>query len=188
MALTTTLSSGRLGVTRLHLSRLAQDGYLERLGYGVYRAVSAPADPREAIKAAWLSINPGFTAEERLACQPYDAVVSGRAAAWLLGIGDLVPEPYQFTTPTRRQTQRTEFTYRIRHLPPVSVTLREGLPVTTPEQTIADLVEDRQDFSLVADAGLLDRVRLVELLAPLAARNGYQPHNGEALLAALERP
>ncbi|MDR0284134.1 MAG: type IV toxin-antitoxin system AbiEi family antitoxin domain-containing protein, partial [Propionibacteriaceae bacterium] len=149
--LVTTAQAARVGVTSLDMSRLARDGHLERVGHGVYRAAAAPSDPREGLKAAWISLNPGSTAEERIRLRPYDAVVAGAAASWLLGIGDLVPEPYEFVTPARRQTQRTELVIRTKPLPGNCVAFREGLPVMSPEQTIADLVENDMGSSLVTD-------------------------------------
>ena len=184
---TTAQAAGR-GVSRLYLSRLAEDGQLERVGRGGYRAAAVPADRFEPLKAAWLSITPELTAEQRLRQLVPDAVVSGPAAAHLHGLGDLVPEPYEFTVPVRRQTQRLELKLRVRRLPAESVTLRDGLPVTTVEQTVADLVEARIDLSLVAgvlaDAPGLDRTLLADLLTPLAARNRFP--SGEAFLNRLD--
>ena len=187
--LVTTAQAARRGVSRLQLSRLVSDGLLERLGQGVYRATGVPVDRFEGIKAAWLSIDPKLTAEERLRRAVADAVVSGTTAAWLHGLGDLVPEPYEFTVPVRRQTQRRELRFRVRQLPLDSVTIREGLPVTTAEQTIADLVAAPTDHSLVADALAdargLDRLRLANLLDPIAPRNGFT--SGEVFLGDLDR-
>lgn len=184
---TTAQAAGR-GVSRLYLSRLAEDGHLERVGRGVYRAAGVPADRFESLKAAWLSITPKLTAEQRLRQPVPDAVVSGPAAAHLHGLGDLVPEPYEFTVPVRRQTQRPELRLRVRRLPAESVTLREGLPVTTVEQTVADLIEARTDLSLVAGvlagATSLEQARLAGLLDPLAGRNRFP--SGEAFLDRLD--
>ncbi len=91
-----------------------------------------------------------------------------------------------------RQTQRADLHYRRRDLPEEDVTIRDGLPATTPERTIADLVEDRTDLSIVADA-LRDAVRKSELdlglladgLARLAERNGHRKGDGVALLDQL---
>jgi hypothetical protein len=80
----------------------------------------------------------------------------------------------------------------VRALAPSSVTVADGLPVTTLEQTIADLVESRSDLSLVADVlrdasrvRTLEQDRLAMLLAPLAARNGHRRGDGHAFLARL---
>lgn len=56
----------------------------------------------------------------------------------------------ELSSPIRRQTQRQEVAYRHRHLEPGDVTIAHGLPVTSIERTITDLVEDRTDLSLVA--------------------------------------
>lgn len=187
--LVTTAQAGRCGVSRLYLSRLAEAGHLDRVGQGIYRAAAVPADRNEALKAAWLSINPKLTVAERLRPGVHDAVVSGAAAAFLHGAGDLVPEPYEFTVASRRQTQRQELRFRVRQLSADSVTLREGLPVTTVEQTVADLIEARTDLSLVAgvlaDVPTVDSAQLAERLGPLAQRNGFA--SGEAFLERLER-
>lgn len=187
----TTAQAAARGITRLQLSRLTDSGYLERIAYGIYRNAGAPPERYDGLKAIWLSIDPNRTALERLQDKPPNGVVSGAAASYLLGLGDLVPEPYEFTVPTRRQTQRTELTFRVRTLPADKVTRREGLPVTTAEQTVADLVEARVDLSLVAgmlaDAESPDSTRLADLLSPLAARNGFPRGDGQALLTELER-
>ncbi|MBN9106163.1 MAG: type IV toxin-antitoxin system AbiEi family antitoxin domain-containing protein [Propionibacteriaceae bacterium] len=186
--LVTTAQAGRCGVSRLYLSRLAEAGHLERMGQGVYRAAAVPADRYESLKAAWLSIDPKLTAAERLRPAVPDAVVSGPASAFLHGVGDLVPEPYEFTVASRRQTQRKELRFRVRQLPADSVTLREGLPVTTVEQTITDLIEAHTDLSLVAgvlaDAPSADRARLAELLQVSAPRDRLA--SGRAFLDHLE--
>jgi len=74
------------------------------------------------------------------------------------------------------------------------VTVRHGLPVTTVERTIADLVTARVDLSLVAKAlgdamrsGNVDLADLARRLAPLAARNGCAAGDGQALLNRLLR-
>jgi predicted transcriptional regulator of viral defense system len=187
----TTAQATARGISRLQLSRLADDGQLERVGHGIYRDMGAPAERFDGLKVAWLSLNPKLTVHERMQAKPADAVVSGPTASHLLDLGDLVPEPYQFTVPARRQTQRDSLVFRVRKLPASSVTIREGLPVTTTEQTIADLIDERQDMSLVADvfaeADSLDSAELTRLLAPLAQRNGFKRRDGTAFYLELER-
>jgi len=79
--------------------------------------------------------------------------------------------------------------HRQRLLEASDVTIVSGLPVTTIERTIADLVEARTDLSLVADvlgdalaSGRVDVARLEDFLAPLAARQGFGKGDGAALL------
>lgn len=195
--LVTTAQAQRLGVARSVMSRLESAGKLERLCKGVYRNTSAPSERFESLHAAWLSLYPERTAEERLHDSMPDAVVCSHTAAWLLGVGDFVPEPYCFNTPARKQTQRTDITIRLKSYPAESLTMREGLPVTTFEQTVVDLVAENTDLSLVSSMFLsasvemydnLDLPYLEELLAPYAKRNGFSAGDGAGLLHELTAP
>lgn len=195
--LVTTAQAQRLGVARSLMSRLESAGKLERICKGVYRSTSAPSEQFESLHAAWLSLFPEKTVEERLRDSPPDAVVCSHTAAWLLEAGDFVPEPYCFSTPARKQTQRTDITIRLKGYPAESLTIREGLPVTTFEQTVADLVAENTDLSLVSNMFLncsvetydnLNRAYLEQLLAPYAKRNGLAAGDGAELLRELTAP
>ncbi|MDR5698496.1 type IV toxin-antitoxin system AbiEi family antitoxin domain-containing protein [Agromyces aerolatus] len=182
------------GVSHMNLARLVDSGDLIRLAHGVYRDAGAPGPEHEELHAAWLATEPKRLAYERLADRPPSAVVSGESAASLHAIGNLRATRSELTTATRRQTRRTDVHYRTRKLPAEDVTVRGGLPVTTRERTIADLVETREDLTNVGNAlrdavnqSELDTSRLAELLAPLAERNGHRRGDGAALLAELFR-
>ena len=190
----TTAQASAQGIDHMTLKRLNDDGHLIRLIHGVYRSAGAPSAEHEELRAAWLAAEPRRLALERLHDNRPGIVVSGESAARLHGIGDLRATRSEFTSPTRRQSQRLDVRYRTRNLPREDVTVREGLPTTTRERTIADLIEDRQDLSTVADAlrdatrqSALDTARLTELLAPLARRNGCAAGDGAALLEKLAR-
>ena len=188
----TTAQARAQGIDHMTLKRLNDDGHLIRLIHGVYRSAGAPGAEHEELRAAWLAAEPRRLALERLHDNRPGIVVSGESAARLHGIGDLRATRSEFTSPTRRQSQRLDVRYRTRNLPREDITVRDGLPATTRERTIADLVEDRQDLSTVADAlrdatrqSVLDTERLTELLAPLARRNGCAAGDGAALLEKL---
>ena len=190
--LVTTAQAGALGVTRLTLSRLADSDHLERLAYGVYREAGAPSTEFENLRAAWLSTEPKLLAEERLHDLTEGVVVASSSAALLHDIGDLWANRHEFVTANRRQTQRAEIRYRRRLLNDCDITLVAGLPVMTLERTLADLLDDIGEMSLVADAlGMavkkqqLDYDQLCKLFGPLAERNGFKRHDGNAVLARL---
>lgn len=190
----TSAQASARGVSHMNLTRLTESGDLVRLSHGVYKDAGAPGGQHEELHAAWLATDPAKLAYERLSERPGSAVVSGESAARLHGIGDLRAMKSEFTTPTRKQTQRADVRYRTRALPEQDVTVREGLPTTIRERTIADLVEDRHDLSIVGNAlrdaarqSLLDVDRLTELLSPLAERNGHRKGDGDALLQELMR-
>jgi predicted transcriptional regulator of viral defense system len=188
----TSAQAGMHGIVRLDLSRLTDAGHLKRLTHGVYKDSGAPSDPFEDLHAAWLGTEPAVMGESRLQDRAHGVVVAGTSAARLHDIGDLWADRHEFVSPKRRQSQRTEIRYRQRCLDPRDVTLVHGLPTMTVERTLADLVEEAGDLSLVAaalrDATLkrnLDLGRLRHLLAPLAERNGLRRHDADALLNRL---
>ena len=189
----TSAQAGLLGVGRLDISRLTRAGHLKRLAQGVYMVTRAPGDQFDDLRVAWLSTDPTMTGAERIKDRANGVVVAGASAARLHGIGDLWAGRHEFVHPKRRQSQRPEIRYRQRVLDPRDVTLIEGLPAMTMERTIADLVEDLGDLSLVADAlrdawrkRVVDLARLRDLLCPLAERQGFTKGDGTALLNRLQ--
>ncbi|WP_165391945.1 type IV toxin-antitoxin system AbiEi family antitoxin domain-containing protein [Zhihengliuella halotolerans] len=188
----TSAQASALGVTRLNLSRLTEAGHLERLAHGVYKDVGAPGDEFEDLRAAWLSTDPKVLAENRMQDLTGGIVVASSSAAALHEISDLWSDRHEFVSAVRRQSQRSEIRYRQRALDPSDVTLVRGLPTMTIERTIADLVAEVGDISLVADVLgraarkrplQLDRLR--DLLAPLAERNGFKRSDGQGMLDRL---
>lgn len=188
----TAAQASALGVARLTLARLAGSRHLERLAHGVYRDAGAPSDQFEDLRAAWLSTEPKLRAEERIRDTIDGVVVASSSAAMLHGVGDLWANRHEFVVPKRRQAQRAEIRYRQRQLDDRDITIVEGLAAMTIERTLADLLDDVGDMSLVADAlgaavkkRPLDLDRLRELFAPLAERNGFKRHDGNAVLDRL---
>lgn len=168
------------GVARSTLMRREKAGALERVRAGVYRLPGVPSDRLDEIRAAWLASEPENSAWERLS-KP-DVVVGGSAAAWAHQLGDLYPSPILMYSRKRRQTRHDDVRYSIRSVPDQDVTVLDGLPVTTRERTIADLVDEPgTDLSLVADAlrdaersdADLDTERLIQLLGAHSKRLGY---------------
>jgi predicted transcriptional regulator of viral defense system len=190
--LLTAAQAAQRGVTRLQLSRLAASGLLDRVAYGVYRLRGAAEDMHADLRAAWLSLNPARTAEQRLADPTHDVVISHASAAALHGLGDLNADQHELTAPVRRQTQRSEIRLHRGQLNRDDVTIVDGLPVTTATRTIVDLLADRHDTEHVATvladavrAGTVNLDTLPHRLAPYAARHGQHAGDGDGLLATL---
>lgn len=186
--LLTTAQAGAEGITRLQLARLANAGVIERFGRGIYVSPAA-VDERTPLRAAWLSLGPSELAEERLADLPSSGVLSHTSAASLHGLGDLLDGEPEITVPGRKQSRRGIRLHRAT-LRADEVTIVEGLPVTTPARTVADLLRDGHDPSHVAEIvgdvlrrDLASRHELAAALEPLARRNGQS--NGAALLEHL---
>lgn len=189
----TTAQAAHYGVQRNQISRLVAKGRAEMLCYGVYRMTSGDETANPEIKAAWMSINPKEFVSERIKKRPRDAVVAGRTAAFMHGFGDFYASPYTFIVPVRKQTTRDDMKYFLWELDEQDIAFVNGLPVTTIERTIADLVRLREDpehlnrvIVDVARKGLsIDVERLAHLLSPLAARNGYPKNDGGTFVSAL---
>lgn len=184
--LITTAQAKQCGISRKQLSRMAHDGRLANLAFGVYRFSASPSSYNEDIKVAWLSINPSKTAHQRLSQRPFDCVIGGRTASYIHGIGDFYPTPFTFIVPSRRQSSRNEIHFLQRDINQNDIHIIDDLPVTTVERTITDLIQSREDRSLV-DNLIEDTIKncisvdisvLAELLSPLAKRNGYKKGDG----------
>ncbi|MCL2503330.1 MAG: hypothetical protein FWE94_01770 [Coriobacteriia bacterium] len=182
----TAVQAVRNGIEPDVFFQLADKGQLEHLGHGVYRTAGVPADRFEGIRAAWLSLNPKLTAKERCAAAHPDEVVSGATAAHLLGASSSAPEPFEFTVLARQQAQRGEFVFRVRRLPADGVMIWDGLPVTTPAQTVVDLlVRAGADQSLLANVASvvegLDREKVSSLLADFSCLTSQTEQTAQGL-------
>ncbi|TWX37388.1 type IV toxin-antitoxin system AbiEi family antitoxin domain-containing protein [Frigoribacterium sp. ACAM 257] len=191
----TTAQARAHGVARANIAYRVRVGELERTDhYGVYRLAALGSSPLDDLRAAWLSTNPGQLAPERTGRSICDAVVASAAAALVHGIGDVYPSPYSIIVPSRRQSTRGSIAYSWRHLEPRDVEIVDGLPVTTRERTIVDLLHDEGDISIAADAlrdavrdrADLNEARFAELLMPHAERLGQARGDGLSALAYLK--
>ncbi len=189
----TTAQAKNRGVNRANLSHRERDGRVERLTHGVYRLGGVPVSGLDNLRAAWLSTEPTQLSWKRL--DTVDVVVSGAAAAHVHACGDLDPSPFKMTTRTRRQTQRSDILFSHRQLQSRDVVIIDGLPVTSIERTIADLVNDIGDLSLVADVvadasrgdRVIDSEYLGALLETHARRYGHRRGDGLALVEQLRK-
>ena len=153
----TTGQAARMGISRLALSRAAADGYLERLGHGVYRRASSLGSEHVEARAGWKLTAPEKLSHERMS-EPFDGVAArGRSASCVHGIGDFLPHPAEIAVPRRFNSRREGVVYRREALAEEDVVWREGLPVTRVGKTLLDLWEDGEDPSLVGNA-LVDAV------------------------------
>lgn len=180
----TTSQAAMSGIGRNTLSALHSSGAIERVAQGVYRMAGTPEGELEInrLRIDWLAVGgAGLT-------------VAGKSAAAVHRIGDWFPGMSEFVAPQRRTTRLTGVRLRTRKLEKVDVVYSDGLLTMTVERTIADLVEAREDLSLISVA-LLHAVqggtliaprRLSQLLDPLARRNGEETGAalGERLMLA----
>lgn len=183
-------------LTRKQLEGRLASGRLVVVRRGVYRFAGAPRGRWHDLRAACLAAGPA-------------AVASHRSAAELWALRGIVADRPEITVPAPMWVRLPGVrSHQSSRLPPCRVVSRDGIPVTTPARTLADLsgcvsprflafLVDQSLRRKLTDLGTLrevhdeldGRVRgLDALLAALEARQpGYEPGDsrGELELAAL---
>lgn len=125
--LVTTAMATSLGLGRHQLRRMTASGRWERLSPRVLRLVGAPRTEEQGALAAVLNAGDA-------------ACLSVRSAVAWWDVPGFALRPHELSRP-RNSTKRggDGVAHEPRHLPPEHVTVRRGVPVTTPARTIVDL-------------------------------------------------
>jgi predicted transcriptional regulator of viral defense system len=119
------------GFTRANLSHHEKSGRFERIRPGVFRLTVLPREPTDHFFAAWISVG------------PVDAVISHESALELYELADVVPNKIHITIPRSARWKRPPpdvSLHTVSQLAPSDVRWWRGLPVTTPERTLADVI------------------------------------------------
>lgn len=144
------------GIPRYALSYAAKAGHIERICHGAYHLGSSLDPGYDELAGLWMLTRPGAFAHDRM--RSYDGVVvCGTTAAAMHGIGDFFLSPYHIAVPRRFNSRGGLARYPVMTVPAEDVTWLHGLPVTTVERTLGDLVAANEDISLVANA-LVDAI------------------------------
>ena len=166
----TTAQAMRLGIPRNVLAKAREAGKLVRIAHGAYRMAGTPASQLDELTAAWK------LTDERVPVDAWDGIaVAGNTAASILGIGDFYLSPYRILAPRRINSRNVETRFGVRDISRNEVSFASGIPVTSIERTLVDLVLDGEDPSLVEDALSdarekgLDEERLIRLAADAGA-------------------
>ncbi|GAB3167464.1 type IV toxin-antitoxin system AbiEi family antitoxin domain-containing protein [Streptomyces incanus] len=177
--LVTAAQAKQLGLNAVQLLRLAEVGLLESVGRGVYLLSAGGMPQHLEIKVAWLRLQPKQFAWERPAGHRDSGVVSHASACRLHELGDIPAPEVEISVPRRRTT--TEPFVRLRTVPveATQITVVDGLPVTTADRTIVDLLRAKADGGhvggVIADAERRDLIAVDELAAhvqPFARKYG----------------
>ena len=185
----------RADIDGILLARLVNAGLLHNISRGVYVLHTAfGTTPHMDEKAAWLRLAPTRPAWERAPLDEDGGVISHRSAARVHELGDLLSEQVEITVPQRRTTRDPHVKLRRGTLRPEDVTTVDGLPVTTIERTIDDLLSDHADGGHVgealAQAVREDRVDLDALVLRIARHStkyGFGRRDGHSLVEGLLR-
>ncbi len=124
----TTAQAGAVGVSKQELYYLRKRGDLRKVAHGIQRIVRFPTTKHEDVMVACLWAGP-------------EAVASHATAMVAYGIGEAMPSVIHVTVPHRfRGRRRSVLVHRV-PLSDKEVTHRDGIPVTSPLRTIADVAE-----------------------------------------------
>lgn len=191
----TAAQAKNLGVDGITLARLMDSGLLTRVAHGVYGVSAAMTGDHLAERAAWLRLSAARPAWERKPLDRDGGVVSHRSAANIHQLGELVSDAVEITVPVRRTTRDPAVRLRTAHLTGDDVTRVDGLPVTTVERTIVDLLADHLDGGHIGDVlatahrrQQIDMRILAPRVAPFAGRYGISAPDldpGSALIGHL---
>ena len=190
----TAAQAADLDVQRVTLTRLVAAGLLDHVIRGVYGIPAALSSPHLIEKAVWLRLDPSTPAWQREPLDGGGGVVSHRSAAAVHELGDLVADAVEVTVPRRRTTRDNAVRLRRGTLTDSDVARVDGLPVTTAERTVLDLLADHTDGGHVADVlaaalrrNLVDIDGLGDRADAFAGRYGITggAHRGRRLLDRL---
>jgi hypothetical protein len=127
------------GINRAALGRLVHAGVLVPIRRGVYLMRGNTPDLLD-LRAVWLGSSP----DRDPGADPLDGpILSHAAAAQVWDAGDLSAWPVDLTVPVRRWSRHPDVRFRVRDLARADTTVVNGLPVTVPGRTLADLLDDR---------------------------------------------
>jgi predicted transcriptional regulator of viral defense system len=154
----TTAQADGVGVSRQQLSYLARTGSLERVAQGIYRLRRFPAQRFEDVIVACLWVGD-------------DAVASHDTALAVHDLTDAMPTVIHVTTPRSFRGRRRGVKVHTSPLRESDRTERAGVPVTSVERTIMDVLARSGEQLAGAAAeqalarGLVTRRRLAAALA-----------------------
>ncbi|MFD4456995.1 type IV toxin-antitoxin system AbiEi family antitoxin domain-containing protein [Nocardia sp. NPDC058480] len=180
------------GATSHQLKRMADSGQLERLHHGIYRVAHFQSDLHQPQRVAWLAIDPGLPAWERLDQDVPGGVLSHATAARMHDLGDMDADTVELTAPRRIRLSLPDVIVHRGELTRDDWEIVDGVPVTTVARTIGDLAAVTVDAghlgSVVRDAVAGDRIsaaQAADALAPHAFSYGHQPFDGAGFRDAL---
>jgi very-short-patch-repair endonuclease len=140
----------------------------------VMRGIYAVGWPQMTRKRRWMAAT--------LACGP-GAALSHRSAAALWGIGTELPGRVDISVRRRCECRRSGIRARSRpSLQVDAIVLQDGIPVTTPAQTLLDLAVELPPLELERAVNDADKF---DLIGPAELRESLDAHGGEPGVKAL---
>jgi predicted transcriptional regulator of viral defense system len=168
------------GVSRQLVDHYVRRGRFERLRRGLYRVHGFPTSEHDEMREAWMAVDVP------------DALLSHESALALLDLSDNIPDAVHLLVPRRRRGLRRPPGVLLHTRPDgedIATVWRDGLPLTAPARTIADIADRLQPEQLAmavrqalrrglltstqlqAEAEHRDKTHLIERVLESAARS-----------------
>lgn len=135
----TTRQAAAAGYTRERLSDITARGQFIRIRRGIYRLLYFPASRFEDLFIAHLRAGPA-------------SVISHDSALAVYDLSDVLPSETHVIMPRTGSRRRDGLRLHTHNIQDDEKTKREGLPVTTPERTIADGIVSGLGYELIKQA------------------------------------
>jgi predicted transcriptional regulator of viral defense system len=132
----TTKQAKKAGYSWERLSSLSKQKKFQRIERGIYRIMLFPSSQFEDFFIAVLKSGE-------------DSVVSHESALYVYDLSDILPDEIHITIPKNRSRRREGIKYHICRINKNEITSYQGLPITTVERTIADIIRTGMDIHLV---------------------------------------
>ncbi len=143
------------GFSRERLSDNVKNGRFVRITQGIYRLRNFPGSSFEDMFVAWLRAGPS-------------AVISHESALAVYELSDVLPAEVHLIVPRTASRRRKGIRQHTNRLLSDEITKRNGLPITTVERTLADLIaaglaeeQIRQAIREALQRGLTDQEKLL---------------------------
>jgi very-short-patch-repair endonuclease len=159
----TTAQAAETGISRRSLRRWRETGEIRQFAPGVWLTAGSPGTPERLAMATVLSRGAG-------------AALDRTSAAWLWGVPGHTLEPLHVLRPRSDRAGTIGTHHTSRSFTSTDLTVRRGIPVTTPARTIFDLaahqheLRTRRDLNYLMSSRLMTLEKLDEALDRLAAR------------------
>lgn len=127
------------GYYRQRLYDLTKNGQTIRVDHGIYRLAHFPASRFEDLHIAILRTGSR-------------SVISHESALSVYGLSDVLPSQPHVIIPRSGSLRRKGIRLHTNQIQKDEITTREGLPITTPERTIADVIASGLEFTFVKQA------------------------------------
>jgi predicted transcriptional regulator of viral defense system len=152
----TTKQAERACYSRKDLSALSKRRKFSRVSWGIYRITLFPTTSYDDFFMAVLKSGP-------------HSVISHQSALSIYELSDILPAKIHIIIPKSRSRRREGIKYHTCNLSKNDITSYKGLPITTVERTITDVVRSGLDTHLIEQAinqginrGMITRVSLLD--------------------------